>query len=50
MYCARAGAGMVHLHVRDETGEQTDDLSIFRKNQFPRMPVVIFPGNVGNED
>lgn len=28
---ARAGASMVHLHVRDETGEQTFDLDVFRK-------------------
>lgn len=26
--CARAGAAMVYLHVRDETGEQTFDLSM----------------------
>jgi 3-keto-5-aminohexanoate cleavage enzyme len=29
--CAKAGAGMVHLHVRDEKGEQTFDLSVFKK-------------------
>jgi len=28
---AKAGAGMVHLHVRDQIGEQTFDLSVFRK-------------------
>lgn len=27
--CAGAGAGMVHLHVRDEKGEQTADLTHF---------------------
>ncbi|MDJ0874168.1 MAG: 3-keto-5-aminohexanoate cleavage protein [Desulfobacterales bacterium] len=27
--CSRAGAAMVHLHVRDEVGEQTGDLSAF---------------------
>ncbi len=29
--CARAGAAMVHLHVRDEVGEQTGDLSAFAR-------------------
>lgn len=28
--CWRAGAAMVHLHVRDEHGEQVSDLSTFR--------------------
>jgi 3-keto-5-aminohexanoate cleavage enzyme len=30
--CTKAGAGMVHLHVRDNTGEQTEDLTVFYKN------------------
>jgi 3-keto-5-aminohexanoate cleavage enzyme len=29
--CAKAGAGMVHLHVRDEKGVQTEDLSAYSK-------------------
>jgi 3-keto-5-aminohexanoate cleavage enzyme len=29
--CARAGASMVHLHVRDEKGEQTGDLTHFSR-------------------
>lgn len=29
--CARAGASMVHLHVRDLHGEQTFDLDVFEK-------------------
>lgn len=29
--CAAAGASMVHLHTRDEKGEQTFDLSVFSK-------------------
>jgi len=29
--CTRLGAAMVHLHVRDDKGEQTADLSWFRK-------------------
>ncbi|MBN2274823.1 MAG: 3-keto-5-aminohexanoate cleavage protein [Bacteroidales bacterium] len=31
LQCAKAGAGMVHLHTRDEKGEQTFDLSVFSK-------------------
>jgi 3-keto-5-aminohexanoate cleavage enzyme len=27
--CARAGAGMVHLHVRDRRANQTEDLAVF---------------------
>jgi 3-keto-5-aminohexanoate cleavage enzyme len=27
--CTKAGASMVHLHVRDKTGEQTEDLTDF---------------------
>jgi 3-keto-5-aminohexanoate cleavage enzyme len=27
--CAEAGAGMVHLHVRDRQGNQTEDLGVF---------------------
>jgi 3-keto-5-aminohexanoate cleavage enzyme len=27
--CAKAGASMVHMHVRDERGEQTEDLTAF---------------------
>jgi 3-keto-5-aminohexanoate cleavage enzyme len=29
--CAEAGASLVHLHVRDETGEQTADLAAFSR-------------------
>jgi 3-keto-5-aminohexanoate cleavage enzyme len=29
--CTRAGAGMVHLHVRDRKGNQTEDISDFSK-------------------
>jgi 3-keto-5-aminohexanoate cleavage enzyme len=29
--CANAGAGMVHLHTREENGEQTSDLTVFSK-------------------
>ena len=29
--CAKGGASMVHLHVRDESGNQTEDLTVFSK-------------------
>ncbi len=29
--CAKAGAAMVHLHVRDKDGEQTFNLNVFKK-------------------
>ena len=29
--CAEAGAGMVHLHVRDKDGCLTDDMTVFTK-------------------
>jgi 3-keto-5-aminohexanoate cleavage enzyme len=29
--CASAGAGMVHLHTREENGEQTSDLTVLSK-------------------
>jgi 3-keto-5-aminohexanoate cleavage enzyme len=29
--CAKAGASMVHLHVRDNEGNQTEDLGVFSK-------------------
>ena len=29
--CTKAGAGMVHLHVRNRAGEQTEDLTVFTK-------------------
>ncbi|HJX71981.1 MAG TPA: 3-keto-5-aminohexanoate cleavage protein, partial [Bacteroidales bacterium] len=47
--CARAGAGMVHLHVRDETGEQTFDLSVFRKtlDRITSKSDIIVQGSTG---
>jgi 3-keto-5-aminohexanoate cleavage enzyme len=29
--CTRAGASMVHLHVRDSQGEQTEDITVFAR-------------------
>ncbi|MBN2213147.1 MAG: 3-keto-5-aminohexanoate cleavage protein [Bacteroidales bacterium] len=47
--CARAGAGMVHLHVRDETGEQTFDLNVFRKtlDRITSKSDIIIQGSTG---
>jgi uncharacterized protein (DUF849 family) len=32
--CAAAGAGMVHLHVRDEAGAQTFKLDVFSQDGY----------------
>ncbi len=47
--CTQAGAGMVHLHVRDETGEQTFDLSVFRKtlDRISSRSDIIIQGSTG---
>jgi 3-keto-5-aminohexanoate cleavage enzyme len=47
--CARAGAGMVHLHVRDETGEQTFDLDVFKKtlDSITAKSDIIIQGSTG---
>ncbi len=47
--CASAGAGMVHLHVRDETGEQTFDLEVFRRTLdiFTAKTDIIVQGSTG---
>lgn len=47
--CACAGAGMVHLHVRGETGEQTSDLHTFRKtlDQISNGSDIIIQGSTG---
>ena len=29
--CSRAGASFVHLHVRDDKGNQTEDLTLFSR-------------------
>ncbi len=47
--CTHAGAGMVHLHVRDETGEQTFDLNVFRKtlDRITSKSDIIIQGSTG---
>lgn len=47
--CAEAGAGMVHLHVRDERGEQTPDLAYFSKtiDRIREASDIVLQGSTG---
>lgn len=47
--CARAGASMVHLHVRDREGNQTEDLSEFSRtlDLIQEGPDIIIQGSTG---
>jgi 3-keto-5-aminohexanoate cleavage enzyme len=47
--CAAAGAGMVHLHVRDEAGAQTFKLDVFRNtlDLFTARTDIIIQGSTG---
>ena len=47
--CTRAGASMVHLHVRDSRGQQTEDISDFAKTlDFIReSSEIIIQGSTG---
>jgi 3-keto-5-aminohexanoate cleavage enzyme len=47
--CARVGAGMVHLHVRDENGNQTGDLTHFSKtiDLIRRESEIVIQGSTG---
>lgn len=47
--CASAGASMVHLHVRDENGQQTFDLEVFRKtlDLFTVKTDIVIQGSTG---
>jgi 3-keto-5-aminohexanoate cleavage enzyme len=47
--CAKAGAGMVHLHMRDATGEQTSNPDIFRKtlDLIASKSDIIIQGSTG---
>jgi 3-keto-5-aminohexanoate cleavage enzyme len=47
--CAKAGAAMVHLHVRDLTGEQTFNLDVFRKtlDVFSAKSDIVIQGSTG---
>jgi 3-keto-5-aminohexanoate cleavage enzyme len=47
--CAKAGAGMVHLHVRDTSGNQTEDLTVFSKtlDLIRKDSDIIIQGSTG---
>lgn len=47
--CTRAGASMVHLHVRDSRGEQTEDISDFAKtlDLIRESSDIIIQGSTG---
>jgi 3-keto-5-aminohexanoate cleavage enzyme len=47
--CAKAGAGMVHLHVRDGSGNQTEDLTVFSKtlDLIRKDSDIIIQGSTG---
>lgn len=47
--CAQAGAGMVHLHVRNDNGKQTADLSWFRQtiDKIREQSDIIIQGSTG---
>jgi 3-keto-5-aminohexanoate cleavage enzyme len=47
--CARAGASMVHLHVRDSSGNQTKDLAVFSKtlDLIRKHSDIIIQGSTG---
>lgn len=47
--CARAGAAMVHLHVRDNTGAQTEDLTVFSRtlDLIRKDSDIIIQGSTG---
>lgn len=47
--CARAGAGMVHLHVRDEEGRPTEDLTGFTRtlDLIAKDSDIIIQGSTG---
>jgi 3-keto-5-aminohexanoate cleavage enzyme len=49
--CAAAGASMVHLHVRDETGEQTADLGTYARtlDLIRRETDIVIQGSTGGK-
>ena len=49
--CAAAGASMVHLHVRDVTGEQTFDLSTYSRtlDLIRRETDIVIQGSTGGK-
>jgi 3-keto-5-aminohexanoate cleavage enzyme len=49
--CARAGAAMVHLHVRDRQGRQTEDLADFSRtlDRIRTKSDIIIQGSTGGD-
>jgi 3-keto-5-aminohexanoate cleavage enzyme len=47
--CSKAGASMVHLHVRDKTGQQTADLESFSRtvDLIRKQSEIIIQGSTG---
>jgi 3-keto-5-aminohexanoate cleavage enzyme len=47
--CTRAGASFVHLHVRDDKGEQTEDLTYFSRtlDLIRELSDIIIQGSTG---
>ena len=47
--CTKTGASMVHLHVRDAAGEQTEDLTVFTKtlDLIRQSSDIIIQGSTG---
>ena len=47
--CARAGAAMVHLHVRDAKGVQTEDIRVYSEtlNRIRKSSDIIIQGSTG---
>jgi 3-keto-5-aminohexanoate cleavage enzyme len=49
IHCAKAGAGMVHLHVRDAKGVQTEDLSAYSEtlDRIRKASDIVIQGSTG---
>jgi 3-keto-5-aminohexanoate cleavage enzyme len=47
--CARAGASMVHLHVRDAKGVQTEDATVYSEtlNRIRKSSDIVIQGSTG---
>jgi len=47
--CARAGAGMVHLHVRDAKGVQTEDIGVYSEtlDRIRKSSDIVIQGSTG---
>jgi 3-keto-5-aminohexanoate cleavage enzyme len=49
IHCARAGAGMVHLHVRDAKGVQTEDVTVYSEtlDRIRKSSDIVIQGSTG---